>query len=73
MQQGNAVSYSNLFNIDRESIIAVGDSYNDLSMIKYAGLGVAMGDHHAQYKRWRDYVTLSNDEAGVAHVIEKFI
>lgn len=72
--KGNAVSYmANLFNIDRESIIAVGDSYNDLSMIKYAGLGVAMGNSPRAVQEVADYVTLSNDEAGVAHVIEKFI
>ena len=35
---------ADMFNIDRDSIIAVGDSYNDLSMIEYAGLGVAMGN-----------------------------
>ncbi len=72
--KGRAVCYmADMFNIDRDSIIAVGDSYNDLSMIEYAGLGVAMGNSPYDVQRAADYVTLSNDEAGVAHVIEKFI
>jgi len=61
------------FGIDRSEIIAVGDGFNDLSMIEYAGLGVAMGNAHASIKEKADYITLSNDENGVAHVIHKFI
>ncbi|HHV58688.1 MAG TPA: HAD family phosphatase [Clostridiaceae bacterium] len=61
------------FGISREEMIAVGDGYNDLSMIKYAGLGVAMGNAPDDIKESADFVTLSNDEDGVAHVISKFI
>ena len=42
-------------------------------MIEYAGLGVAMGNATDEIKEMADYVTLSNDEDGVAHVINKFI
>lgn len=42
-------------------------------MIKYAGLGVAMANAEDEVKEAADYVTLSNEEDGVAHVIEKFI
>jgi hydroxymethylpyrimidine pyrophosphatase-like HAD family hydrolase len=54
-------------------LIAVGDGFNDLSMIEYAGLGVAMGNAPEEIKSKADYVTLSNDEDGVAHVLEEFV
>lgn len=54
-------------------MIAVGDGFNDLSMIEYAGLGVAMGNAKQAIKERADYVTRSNDEDGVVHVIDKFI
>ena len=54
-------------------VIACGDGFNDVSMIRFAGLGVAMANAQDAVKREADYITLSNDEDGVAHVIEKFI
>jgi len=62
-----------LYGIDRSEMIAVGDSFNDISMIRYAGLGVAVDNAHAEVKNAADYVTLSNNDDGVAAVIEKFI
>lgn len=59
--------------ITKEEMIACGDGYNDLTMIKYAGLGVAMSNGCDAVKEAADFITLSNDEDGVAHVIEKFI
>jgi len=53
-------------------LIACGDGYNDISMIRYAGLGVAMGNAQDIVKEAADYVTLSNEADGVAHVIRKF-
>jgi Cof subfamily protein (haloacid dehalogenase superfamily) len=61
------------FNIDREDIIAIGDNYNDLDMIRYAGLGVAMGNAPDYLKNAANYVTHSNNSDGVAHVLQKFI
>lgn len=61
------------YGIKREEMIAVGDGFNDLSMIEYAGLGVAMGNAKDAIKQRADYVTLSNDEDGIAHVIRKFV
>jgi hypothetical protein len=61
------------FGIKRSEMIAVGDGYNDLSMIEYAGLGVAMGNSKDAIKQKADFVTLSNDEDGVAYVINRFI
>jgi Cof subfamily protein (haloacid dehalogenase superfamily) len=59
--------------IVKEDIIAIGDSFNDISMIQYAGLGVAMGNAPAEVKEYADYVTGTNDEDGVAQVIDKFV
>lgn len=59
--------------IKKEEVIAVGDERNDLEMVEFAGLGVAMGNGHAEIKEIANYITLSNDENGVAKVIEEFI
>lgn len=59
--------------IRREEIIACGDGYNDLSMIRFAGLGVAMANAAEDIRSEADFVTLSNEEDGVAHVVEHFI
>lgn len=59
--------------ISREEVIACGDGYNDLSMIRFAGLGVAMANAAKDIQKEADFVTLSNEEDGVAHVIERFI
>jgi len=56
-----------------EQTIAIGDSWNDRDMVQEAGLGVAMGNAVEALKRVADYVTLSNNEDGVKHVIERFI
>lgn len=53
--------------------IAIGDAWNDREMVQAAGLGVAMGNAVPQLKELADYITLSNNEDGVAHVIEKFV
>lgn len=55
-----------------EEIIAMGDGYNDLSMIRFAGMGIAMGNAQEPVKKAADYITLSNDEDGVAAAIERF-
>lgn len=57
----------------REEMIAIGDGFNDLSMIKYAGLGVAMANAQEVVRQSADYITLSNEEDGVAAVVEKFM
>lgn len=59
--------------LDRSQMIACGDGYNDLSMIRYAGLGVAMENAVLPVKKEADYITLSNNEDGIAHVVEKFM
>lgn len=64
--------FANLYNIKMEEIITIGDSYNDLSMIKCAGLGICMENGREDVKKVADYITLSNEEDGVAEVINKF-
>ncbi|GIO67391.1 Cof-type HAD-IIB family hydrolase [Paenibacillus cookii] len=59
--------------IKQEEVIAMGDSSNDLPMIRFAGLGVAMGNARDEIKEAADYVTDSNMDDGVAKVIEKFV
>lgn len=57
----------------REELIACGDGYNDLTMIRFAGLGVAMENGVLPARQAADYITLSNNDDGVAHVVEKFM
>ena len=59
--------------ITREEVIAIGDGYNDLTMIVYAGLGIAMDNAQTPVKQSADFITLSNENDGVAYAIEKFI
>ncbi|HEY5588124.1 MAG TPA: Cof-type HAD-IIB family hydrolase [Candidatus Paceibacterota bacterium] len=59
--------------IKPQDIICIGDSGNDRQMIEYAGLGVAMGNAFPEIKKIADYVTFTNEDNGVAHVIDKFI
>lgn len=57
--------------IDRRAVVAIGDSFNDLEMIRYAGLGVAMGNAHPDVQAAADRVTLSNDQEGVKVMLEE--
>lgn len=59
--------------IRREEIMACGDGDNDILMLKEAGFGVAMGNAEDAVKEAADYITLTNEEDGVAHVIEKYV
>lgn len=59
--------------VDSSEIMALGDAENDLEMLTYAGLGVAMGNASDEIKSLCKAVTASNNDAGVARAIEKFI
>ena len=61
------------FGIDRSEMIAVGDGYNDISMLSYAGLGVAMGNAPDDVKAVCGHVTLSNNADGAAVVMEEYL
>lgn len=62
-----------LLEIRREEIMACGDGINDLDMICKAGFGVAMANAEPAVKEAADYVTVSNEEDGVAKAIERFV
>lgn len=59
--------------IKREEVMAFGDSFNDLSMIEFAGLGVAMGNAQDEIKAKADYIADTNMNDGVAKVVEEFV
>jgi hydroxymethylpyrimidine pyrophosphatase-like HAD family hydrolase len=59
--------------IAAEEIITVGDDHNDLDMIRYAGLGIAMGNAVPEVKAAADAVTGSNAENGLVQALERFI
>lgn len=60
--------------ISPDEIVAVGDGYNDVSMIRYAGLGVAMANAQEPVKASANYVTpQTNDEDGVAWLVKKLL
>lgn len=60
-------------NLTSDEMICCGDGYNDLTMIEYAGLGVAMANAQPAVLDKADYITKSNDEDGISHVIEEFM
>lgn len=73
-QKGIALlDYAKTRNIKREEIAAIGDNMNDASMIREAGTGVAMGNAIPAIKRLAQVETKTNNENGVAAILEKFI
>ncbi|MDQ1911789.1 Cof-type HAD-IIB family hydrolase [Paenibacillus sp. GD4] len=72
--KGHALDYlAGMFGYDLSEVIAIGDSWNDREMLEVAGLGVAMGNAVDSLKEIADYVTFSNNDEGVKHVVEKFV
>ncbi|CVI73291.1 Sugar phosphatase YidA [Eubacteriaceae bacterium CHKCI004] len=61
-----------ILGISMEQIMACGDGNNDLEMVRNAGVGVAMENGEDSVKEAADYVTVTNDEEGVARAIELF-
>ena len=59
--------------IKKEEAIGFGDGINDCVMFRECGIGVAMGNAVDELKNIADYITLTNDEDGVAKFIEKYI
>jgi len=60
-------------NIRKEETIAIGDGFNDLPMLEYAGLSVAMKNAPNEIKEKCNFITKSNDDEGVANFIEKHL
>jgi hydroxymethylpyrimidine pyrophosphatase-like HAD family hydrolase len=59
--------------IEREEIMAIGDNHNDLTMLRYAAVGVVMANADDELKSMGFAITTSNEEDGVAEAIEKYI
>lgn len=64
--------FAPLLGLTREQLVCCGDGFNDITMIAYAGLGVAMENARDEVKKAADFVTGSNDEDGLVTVVEKF-
>ncbi len=70
--KGEAVKQlTNYFNLKREEVMCIGDSENDLSMIEYACIGVAMGNAIDKVKNYAQYITAPNTNSSVAQAIKK--
>lgn len=54
-------------------MIAFGDGHNDITMLAYAGMGVAMENAVSELKRVADFETNSNDEEGIANFLEEHL
>lgn len=74
IEKASALSrLSNILGYSSEEMMACGDGLNDIPMLKYAGLAIAMENAYDETKECADYITVSNEEDGVAIAIEKFI
>ncbi len=59
--------------IEPANVLAIGDQRNDVELIRWAGIGVAMGNAVPELKAVADWITRSNDDDGVAHALAHFI
>lgn len=74
VDKGNALAFlMKDLGLEREEVMAIGDSYNDLRMLEVVGMGVAMANATEAIKRNADYVTKGNNEDGIYHVLNKLI
>ena len=62
-----------MLGLTADQMICCGDGFNDITMLEYAGLGVAMANAKNEVLAAADYVTASNDENGILQVIQKFV
>lgn len=74
IDKGSAIlEFSEITGIDIKDIIAVGDNYNDISMIEKAGLGIAVSNSPEEVKKHADVVTINNNNNSViAEIVEKY-
>ena len=62
-----------MYDFSREELMAIGDSHNDLEIIKFAGIGVAMGNSVEDLKKLADYIVPDNNNSGVAFAINNYV
>ena len=60
------------FHVKQEETMAFGDNFNDIDMIRYAGLGVAMGNETDEVKEAADIITYINDNEGERQILDKY-
>ena len=60
------------FGCSREECMAFGDQHNDIDMLRFAGIGVAMGNGTDEVRAAADYVTSAVEQDGVARALEHF-
>lgn len=74
ISKGNAVLHlAKSLNINKDEIMCIGDSENDISMLKVAGVSVAMGNANEIVKEIADFITDTNNNDGVSKAIEKYV
>lgn len=74
VSKGNALEYLvRDLNIPLQEVMAIGDNYNDISMLEKVGYSVAMGNADPAIKQICRYVSLTNNHSGVAHIVNKFL
>lgn len=74
VNKGRAVAWlAKYLGVEQKNVLAIGDSPNDTSMLRWAGLGIAMGNASDEVKSVADEITLSVDDDGVAKVLEKYV
>jgi Cof subfamily protein (haloacid dehalogenase superfamily) len=75
VNKGAAVRYlaEDVLGLQAENVMAIGDNFNDVEMIEYAGIGVAMGDAPPEVQSFAQWVAPSVEANGVAVAIEQFL
>lgn len=73
--KGDATRYlaEEVLQLESSQVMAIGDNFNDVQMLQYAGFGIAMGNSPAAVREFADWVAPDVEEDGVAVAIEKFL
>ena len=75
VNKGNAVRYlaEEILGLESHNVMTIGDNFNDVEMLEYAGISVAMGDAPAEVKKIAHWVAPSVEADGAAVAMEKFL
>lgn len=72
-KRNGVIRLAQMMGIRQEEVMACGDHVNDLGMLRWAGIGVVMGDADARVQAEADYISVPHDQGGVADAIERFV